>query len=224
MDKDMGKLLKIIGITGAVVFILLIIAKMTGMIQYYIVPDSGNEPTIKANSWIFASNLIKPQKYRLLLHERKVSNEVWVQRLCGVEGDKIEIISGFLYVNDSLVDDKLVLNHAYLVDQKHKDWLVKNNVKSESEFSEYDEDNFLLNISIPELNENLYAKRLVYQIKDEAISEVFDEPWSLDNFGPVTVPKGKLFLLGDNRNYSYDSRQIGFVDESNVIGVIVAMD
>lgn len=221
----MGKLLKIIGITGAVVFVFLIIAKLSGMIQYYIVPDNGNEPTIKAYSWVFASNLIKPEKYKLILHERNDSvNEVWVQRLCGVEGDKIEIISGFLHVNDSLVDDKLILNHSYLVDERHKNWLIKNNLKVATEFSQYDEKNFFVNISSPELNKNLHSKRFIFEIVDDAIFETFNQPWSLDNFGPVIVPKDKLFLLGDNRNYSYDSRQIGFVDKSNVIGVIIGND
>jgi signal peptidase I len=39
-----------------------------------------------------------------------------------------------------------------------------------------------------------------------------------DNFGPVTVPKGSLFVLGDNRDESMDSRFWGFVDLKDVQG------
>ncbi len=39
-----------------------------------------------------------------------------------------------------------------------------------------------------------------------------------DNFGPVNVPEGSLFTLGDNRDQSRDSRFWGFVDRKEVKG------
>ena len=43
-------------------------------------------------------------------------------------------------------------------------------------------------------------------------------PGLRDNFGPVTVPSHQLFVMGDNRDRSHDSRFWGFVDLDDVKG------
>ena len=48
-------------------------------------------------------------------------------------------------------------------------------------------------------------------------------PNPTDNYGPVTVPARNYFVLGDNRDDSYDSRYWGFVPESNILGTPVVI-
>ena len=66
---------------------------------------------------------------------------------------------------------------------------------------------------------------------------LIDDPWGhfvtndfprsylqrMENFGPVVVPKDSLFVLGDNRDNSEDSRFWGFLNVNAVLGKALVM-
>jgi signal peptidase I len=67
------------------------------------------------------------------------------------------------------------------------------------------------------VNENLIQEDYVIHI-DTNIFPAKIRP--RDNLGPIRVPPDSLFVLGDNRDASFDSRYWGFVDLSKVKGKV----
>ena len=43
------------------------------------------------------------------------------------------------------------------------------------------------------------------------------------NFRPLTVPDNQYFMMGDNRDFSRDSRWFGFVDSTLIVGRAIAI-
>lgn len=51
---------------------------------------------------------------------------------------------------------------------------------------------------------------------------------AMRDFGPITVKTGEYFMMGDNRDNSYDSRYFGTVKRGNIVGratsVVISLD
>ena len=57
-------------------------------------------------------------------------------------------------------------------------------------------------------------------INGEVLKEDYLKEDAYGSYGPYTVPEGKYFMMGDNRNLSWDSRfwENTFVPKSDILG------
>lgn len=120
----------------------------------------------------------------------------YVKRVVAMPGDKVEIKQGELYINDQ--KEPLQGYEVFRVQERLAPVVT---VGEET-------DGHL--ITIPQA---------VYQTLWEGRKLEHELGISLrDNFGPVTVPQGSYFAMGDNRDDSCDSRFWGPVPRQNIKG------
>ncbi|MDR3601232.1 MAG: signal peptidase I [Desulfosporosinus sp.] len=66
--------------------------------------------------------------------------------------------------------------------------------------------------------DKLEIRNHITYVNDKPLSEPYVTDQSKNNFGPVVVPADSVFVMGDNRNNSDDSRVWGFLPIQNITG------
>jgi len=157
-----------------------------------------------------------------------------------IEGDRI-------YVNKIAYDLRIPLTHISLYtrdDPKHGDIiifeseaaenrLVKRVVGLPGDVIELFNNELIINgyksdySDVAYIGNAMYAKE-IFAGFEHTIQLTPGSLNLLSTFGPVTVPEGHYFVLGDNRDNSADSRVHGFVPRDEITGkaekVVVSLD
>lgn len=223
MKKTFRYILIFFSIIGAIA----IIGRITGAWQYYSIPTLSNFPNIKTGSKIVASNLINPKRFDFICFEMTLpefGKQIWVHRLCGLEGDKIEIRNGDLYINGQKAAIAASLAHMYYMSFEEFEKLQSKYSIEENMIYNNNGDSVYLNLPEKAIVEHSVKARKYIMGKadpDKLIQQQFSANWNLDHFGPITVPPGKYFVLGDNRHSARDSRFVGFIDKANWVGTVI---
>lgn len=208
----------------AIAVCVLISFRISGRIQFYNVPTNGNDPGIPAGSYLLATSLKEPARHDFLCYwqtDPAFERAIWIQRLCGMPGDTLNIVDGVLHVNGKDIDAGLRLKHRYRIPSSvslelfEKELYDVEDVGARTAWDSMDifmEDHIMLPLK------NVH--RVLSNAADTLITAHYHEPWTQDRFGPLVVPEDCYFLLGDNRNASIDSRYVGVVHKSDVVGVM----
>ena len=195
-----------------IIAILLALFIRTFIIQAFKIPSGSMKPTLLVGDHLLVNKFIygiripfldkyliqfkKPERGDVVVFKFPKDESLdFIKRVIGVEGDTIQIKDKQLYVNNKKVKEQLL-------DEKIKNQL----------FGKYNDDE----ITNADAYEETIGNRKHIILYQPALEKL--EKNKNDNFGPVTVPADSIFVMGDNRDNSEDSRYWGYVKLEKIKG------
>ncbi|MCS6838390.1 MAG: signal peptidase I [Bdellovibrionaceae bacterium] len=195
--------------------LLVVIAGLTirwALFEAYVIPSGSMLPSLLVNDYIFVNKYVyglripfsekwlvkfkEPEKGEIVVFKYPLDlSTFFIKRVVGEPGDRIFFEDGKLYVNDKLVERYVPATNESLK------WLEGKQISKELHYESLDDYQVFV--------EKLGRSEHTIMVRKDAM---------MDRFGPVTVPDGYLFVMGDNRHNSSDSRVWGFLPKENILG------
>jgi signal peptidase I len=150
-----------------------------------------------------------PERGDVVIFKHPIDRTDYVKRVIGLPGDQVQMIAGQLVLNGTPVGKRKIADLVVPI-------RATESCKAGVQFSEREADGSFA-CRYPRFRETL-PSGVTYEVLDLGIREA-------DTTRPVVVPEGRLFLMGDNRDNSLDSRfppiareGVGLVPIDNIAG------
>jgi signal peptidase I len=188
-----------------IVLVAVLLCMRSSLADWNVVPTGSMNPTIIEGDRIFVNKLAydlkvpfttwhiaqwsDPKRGEIIVFDSPEDGIRLVKRVIAVPGDRVQLINNRLYIN------------SHPASYGTLDPATANEVRLP------ERQTFMLE----------FATETVDGVT-HAVMANDSRPSDKRNYGPITVPSGQYFVMGDNRDNSKDSRYIGFVPRANIVG------
>jgi signal peptidase I len=154
---------------------------------------------------IFAS---QPERGDIVIFKHPIDNVDYIKRVIGLPGDTIEVRGGLVVLNGEPLETRRIEDFAMPLSPNTA--CARGGVRGEDKDGN-------LTCRYARFEETLPSGKS-YRVLDFGLTDA-------DDRAPIIVPEGRLFVMGDNRDNSQDSRfealpgnGVGLVPQDNLVG------
>ncbi len=190
-------------------------------LEAYVIPSGSMLPTLLINDHIFVNKIVygvrapfseqwlvkfsEPNRGDIVVFKYPVDmSTFFIKRVVGVPGDKVKFENGVLSVNGEAQEKTVPSSTADFDWLRDEDFNTHDGAYTDSKSNYVHFTEKLKSVGRPDIEHSLLMP------KTEVTGFSGDGEW--------IVPEESLFVMGDNRYNSHDSRFWGFVPKKNILG------